>query len=466
MEETALKDLDSRLFKQIENARKALATNPAYAVDVMSSIVKRNPECLEARKILRQAQQHSCSGGTKNLKTIFLKLNRRLLGLGGLAKVKKDPLAAMNEAEKVLNADPQNLSAHKIVGASAEALELFETAAFAFEEMYKINSKDAEVAAKLMSIYIRLGKYEKAIRVGDHASKEHPAHNEIQSLIKKASVDQSIKKGNWEEEGSFHSKLKDEDESQKLEQASRAKTGDAELRLLIENAERKVGEAPENLNLYRELFNNYRKLKEFDKALEWIGKARQLEAGSADVNLDRIETTVKLEKLAQAIALKREALESDPQNEELKQAVKELCDQEQAYRFSNAKEMVQRYPNEYFFRYELGRIYYDMVDIDKAIKELQLAQRSPKVRVNALVLLGKAYMSKRFFDLAAEQFEIAKTEVSGMTEQKKEVLYELGICYEKQGDAEKAIAEYKALYSIDISYRDIAKKIDDFYAQG
>ena len=131
--------------------------------------------------------------------------------MGGLAKVKKDPLAAMNEAEKVLNADPLNLSAHKIVGASAEALELFETAAFAYEEMYTINSKDAEIAAKLMSIYIRLGKYEEAVRVGDHASKEHPAHNEIQSLIKKASVDQSIKKGHWEEEGSFHSKLKDEE---------------------------------------------------------------------------------------------------------------------------------------------------------------------------------------------------------------------------------------------------------------
>ena len=55
MEEVALKDLDPRLQKQIENARKAVDKNPSYAVDIMTNIVARHPECLDARKVLRQA---------------------------------------------------------------------------------------------------------------------------------------------------------------------------------------------------------------------------------------------------------------------------------------------------------------------------------------------------------------------------------------------------------------------------
>ena len=50
MEEVALNELDSRLHKQIENVRKALDKNPSYSVDVMTNIVDRHPQCLEARK--------------------------------------------------------------------------------------------------------------------------------------------------------------------------------------------------------------------------------------------------------------------------------------------------------------------------------------------------------------------------------------------------------------------------------
>ena len=87
------------------------------------------------------------------------------------------------------------------------------------------------------------------------------------------------------------------------------------------------------------------------------------------------------------------------------------------------------------------------------------------MRIDALILLGKAYKVKGFSDLAAEQLNLAKSEISGITEQKKDVLYELGSCYEQQGDMDKAMVEFKALYGADISYRDVSQKIDDFYSQ-
>lgn len=468
MEEVALNDLDPRLQKQIENARKAVDKNPSYAVDILANIVARNPQCLDVRKILRHAQHRASgvSGGkSKGLTKFLTKVTNIPFAMGSEAKVKKDPAKAMETAEQMLNSNPANTAAHKMLGFAAEALGLHQTAVFAFEEARKTDPKDVQNIKALMLAYIETGQSEEAIRLGDAAYREHPADDEIQGLIKKASVEQSINKGRWEENESFREKLKDEEESLKLEQAGRAKTGEAGLRSLIEDAKKAVEETPENINYYRDIAANYRKLQEYDNALEWVGKARKLEAGSADVNLERLEGTLKREKMATAIGEKEAELEAKPDDAKLQGELEALRAEERKFHLDQAESMVHRYPNEFSYRFELGELYLEDGEVDKAIKELQLAQRSPKVRISALILLGKAYKAKGFYDLAADQFISAKAEIPGVNEQKKDVLYELGSSYEQQGDMAKAMVEFKALYGADISYRDVAQKIDDFYSK-
>lgn len=466
MEEIAIKELDSRLHKQIETVRKALDQNPSYSVSVMTNIVGQNPQCLEARKILRKAQQRANSGKSKALQSIFSKVSCKFNGIGNIEKVKKDPTEALSTAEKLLSQNPSNLSAHKAIGIAAETLELHETTAFAYEEIHKLEPDNLENTKALMQAYTRIGKNDEAIRIGDQAYRKNPSDSEIQSLIRQASVEQSIKKGNWEESESFRDNLKDEEKAHELEQAAKAKTGEDDIRLLIEKAQEALKEEPENLNLHKDILNAYRKLKEFDNALEWVKRARKIESGSTDVSLAQLENRLQTEKMQQIITEKENALESNPENINLKNELETLKKEAVNFRLEQAEDFVKRYPNEFSYRYELGELYYNQGKIDEAIKEFQLALRSPKVRINTLILLGKIYKTKKFYDLAAEQFNTVKSEIAGQTEQKKEILYELGNCYELQGDMEKAISEYKALYSIDISYRDVSKKIDEFYAQG
>ncbi|HBM86470.1 MAG TPA: hypothetical protein DD423_06815 [Opitutae bacterium] len=465
MPEVSLTDLDPRLQKQIENACKAVDKNPSYAVDIISNIVSRNPACLDARRLLRQAQDRVHVAKRKGIGSLISKVTSIPFSMGGYAKAKKNPYEALLAAEQMLNANPANIVGHKMIGAAAEALEFFETAAFAYEEIRKIEPNDVKNIKALMSAYIRIGKSEEAIRIGDDAYLEHPADDEIQSLIKQASVEQSIDKGKWEDENSFRDKLKDEEQAQMLEQANRAKTGEAGLRSLIEDAMAAVAEEPENINFYREISSNYQKLGELDHAIEWMRKARQLEVGGVDVNLERIEASLVQEKMAQDIANMEAELEVNPEDEAMQAALEALRHDERIFRLAQAEGLVQRYPNEFGYRYELGELYYMEGETDKAIKELQLAQRSPNMRISSLILLGKAYKWKGFSDLAAEQLNTAKAEIPGISDQKKDVLYELGSCYEEQGDMDKAMVEFKTLYAADISYRDVAQKIDDFYSQ-
>ena len=464
MEEVALKDLDTRLQKQIENARKAVDKNPSYAVDILTNIVARNPACLDARKILRQAQQRSSKGKTKGLGGLLSKVTSIPFSMASNAKIKKDPQKAMESAEQMLSANLENVTALEVLGSASEELELYSTAVFAYEALRKLDPTNFGNIKSLMTVHIKTGNCEEAIRIGDAAYRANPSDEEIQALIKKASVEQTMKKGKWEEDKSFRDKLKDEDESQKLEQAGRAKTGESGLRSLIEEAKRGVAETPDNMNFYREIASNYRKLGDFDSALEWVAKARSLEAGRADVNLERMVGTLKREKMQKAISDVEERLEANPKDLIAKTELEKLRAEERAFRLEQSEDLVQRYPNEFSYRYELGELYFEDEEIDKAIKELQLAQRSPKVRVGALILLGKAYLAKGFHDLASEQLTTAKSEIPGMTDQKKDVLYHLGSAYEQQGDMDKAMVEFKALYGADISYRDVSQKIDDFYS--
>ena len=49
-----------------------------------------------------------------------------------------------------------------------------------------------------------------------------------------------------------------------------------------------------------------------------------------------------------------------------------------------------------------------------------------------------------------------------MDDRKKDAVYQLGCCYESMGKTEEAIEEFKAVYSADISFRDVADKINAF----
>ena len=462
MKEIHINELQPRVVKYIDKAKQLLTKDPNYSVDILHNIVKANPNCFEVRKLLREAQSKTIDSKKSGLISgIFSKLSSRV----NENAIRKSPEKFLDSAEEQIKLNYSNISAHKSLAIASEELGLIETSLLAYESLFNLDQKNLKVGKNLISKLLENNKPEKAISIGDMLLKIFPADDEIQDLIKKASVQQTVDKGKWEEEKSFRDKLKDEDEAQRLEQSSRAQTGEEGLRSLIAESLKKAEDEPENINTLKDLVNYYRKLNEFDSALEWLDKARSLESGKADVNLETLMVTLKREKMAEAINIVQAQLDENPTDKAIVEKLDNLKKEEHDFRLSQSESLVQRYPNEFSYRYELGELYKEAGNIDGAIKELQLALRSPKVRIKALVLLGQSYIEKGFYDLAAEQLLIAKSEIPGITDIKKEVIYDLGRCYESQGDSDKAIIEFKALYGIDISYRDVAKKIDDFYSK-
>ncbi len=468
MPEILISDLDSRLQKQVENARFAIDRgNLDYAIEICSGVLEAQPGCLPVRKLLRAAQMKRAKGKNKFMTKTFGGISAAPFLMSGSSKVKKDPSKALDAAEKALTKDPSNGGAHKLLAQAAKAMELPETVAFAWECIRDHSPENISVLLSLGNAYVEANRGEDAVAVGEQILRLQPGNAEAQELLKTASVSQSLSRGGWEsEDSSYRDKLKDAKEAVALEQASKFVTGEDATKELIEQAIQKSEAEPKNLNHYRTIVDGYQQIKDFDKAIEWLDKARQTEAGAADATLAKQYAELQLKKLEGEIAAKEAELAANPDNPELTAEIASLKESFAKVRLEEMQALVERYPNDYNQRFEFGKMLYEADEMDKAISQFQHALRSPKVRLQALTYLGSCFKTKKQYDLAVEQLTQAKGEISGMSDAKKEITYQLAECYEGMGEREKAIAEYKQIYSADIGYRNVAQKIDEFYAKG
>ena len=445
MKKVALTDLDPRLQKQITAAEQQLKTNPQYAIEILSGILSRNLGCIEVRRTLRKAQK-VVLGTRKGLFDGFT----NALSAGGIAKaVEKDPVAAIADAEAKLAKSPADVNANKTIAAAALKLEFPELAAFAFEELTQSEPKQVQHYVDLSNTWINAGEYDLALAASDAGLKLFPGNGDLQECVRKASVSKTMKKGNWEDKGDFQSKLKDKDEALRLEQAA----------ALAE----KIQAQPDSLDLYRDIVRQFISAGDLDSAIAWLQRGRLTTLGKADSSLERQEIdliTQRYEKVSKGL---RDQLTATPGDAATAAALaandKELTE----YRIQTTGSLVERYPNDYSFRYEYGSLLFGAGRLDDAIQQLQYAQRNPKFRQASILSIGKCFVASGKFDLGVDQLLLAKSEVPVMNDLKKEIIYELGGAYEKMGRTKEAIEEYKAIYMADSGYRDVSKKINDFY---
>ena len=50
-----------------------------------------------------------------------------------------------------------------------------------------------------------------------------------------------------------------------------------------------------------------------------------------------------------------------------------------------------------------------------------------------------------------------------MDAMKKEIVYNLGLVYERMGESDKSLACMKQIYEVDYGYQDVAKRVESSY---
>ncbi len=431
-----------------------------YVIEVTGQVLKHAPGCLPVRRLQRVAVVKQHEGKNK----LMAKAMGSVTMAGFMFASKKDPTKAMESAEKLLLADPNNVAALKSLAEAANSLGLVETAAFAWECIREVQPKDHDTLVHLAEAYIGAKMHKDAVRVADDLLKLRPQDGDALALMRKASVAQTMDKGNWESGASFRSKLKDENQANSLEQASKVVTSIEMTERLIVEAKERVAKEPNNLNHYRAVIDGYRRLNDPASALEYVKKARLLPSASGDATLEKLQSDLAVGVVEAMVKTASERLAAAPGDAFAQEALNAAQSELVKMKLSDAKTYVERYPNDYAARFTLASLLLEAGDHQGAIANFQQAQKSPKVRLAALGGMGRALKARKMFDLAVQQFQTAKGEIPVMDDLKKDIIYQLAECYEGMGRQEDAITEFKLIYSEDIGFRDVADKINAFYS--
>ena len=463
IQEISISDLDPRQIKQLEGADRALSKDINYSLDIYSSILKQSPGCLELRKRLRQQQIKIAKSSAKSISSILGKLTNAPFLFK--SKNSKNPEIAISSAEELIAKNPLNIAAHEMLADACSSLEMKGTVVFAYETIRSIDPKSLPNLKKLANAYLEAGESDLAIQTGNSILEINPSDGDAEDMMKRASVAVAMTQGKWEGSTDFREQLKDKEEAEALEQSAKTVNDAKGLEALIRQAYDKVQAEPDNLNHYRQLCDYYQRYGDLQNAIAWIQQARKLEAGKGDVSLEEKERQLTLEYYDGVIEQWEKALATDPENAASQKGYSDAVQAKKNFQLNQLQSLVQRYPNEYGYRYELGCILFEEGEFDACLPHFQLAQRNAKVRLDAILFLGRAYLNKNFFDLAIEQFKLLKNEIQIMDDRKKDAVYQLGCCYESMGKPEEAIEEFKAVYSADISFRDVADKINAFYSK-
>jgi tetratricopeptide (TPR) repeat protein len=124
---------------------------------------------------------------------------------------------------------------------------------------------------------------------------------------------------------------------------------------------------------------------------------------------------------------------------------------------SEIKESVDE--EDYRSHYDLGMAYLEMDFHKEAIQEFQFAAKSDSYRVKSLEMIGLCFLNQGKPQLAIKQLRKGLELVGRSDRETLGILYNLGLAYEQIGETDKARNCFEEVYVVDVTFRDVAEKI-------
>jgi tetratricopeptide (TPR) repeat protein len=436
-----------------------------YAISLLQGVLKQEPEFLTGRQLLRRTEVTK----SKSAKKSFFNISTAPIAvMKAQREIKKDPKRAVEMLEKILEKEPYNRQANLALKEAAVAAAWPEIGVFALRTLLEENPRDVKVLHELGRLHHELGESDREVEVYNQITEINPLDAEALRLGKDASARASMTTGGWTQAVSYRDLIKDKEMAVSLEQQSR-------MRLTGESLDKQIAETyalqqadPRNIDLARRLGALNEQKDDIAAAIGWYQYAADLTKG-ADAGLIRKVSDLKTKSLEREIAAHEEFLSthgadhewSAKRTEELKVAKRKRAE----ILVEDARKRMARNPTDLQLRFELGEHLVNAGRFREALPELQRARQNPNARLKAMNLLGRCYSDLGMLDLATKQLEEASREISAMDTMKKEIVYNLGLVYERMGESEKSLSCMKQIYEADYGYKDVATRVESSYKQ-
>jgi tetratricopeptide (TPR) repeat protein len=461
----AERDLNPTSRNQVNRAKTAAqAKNYDYAITLLQATLKDEPLFLEGRRFLRavEIQKYKAMGS-------FTRQMASMRMTGGIMKLsatgKKTPQEQLIQAEEILTQDPYQLKANTMIGEAGLALGYPEFKCFAFETLSEGKPNDKTILNSLAEAYMEAKDAAKAEKTYERILELDPRDGDALSGLKNASAANASKVGKWDTATDYREILKSKTEAEQLEQEGKVvKSADAIEEQIGVNFQRHQAE-PTNPVHSKAIAQLFLQKNDYGSAVQWYEHAFEA-GGRIDSSLEKTIGDLRLKKVEQELQELHAILAGQTEPEAQAQTQASIDEKEKELnevRLFQAEARVRAQPNEGEFRFDLGEALYKIGQYKRATEELQQSLKQPSVRYQALNLMGMAFMKRGMLDFAVNRLSLAESELPVMDEIKKDISYNLGLAYEVNKQTDKALDQWKKIYEVDMTYRDVAARVEASY---
>jgi len=435
--------------------------NYDYAVDLFTQVLEREPSFYEGRKALRVAQAKKAGGGSGFFKKAWSSASSSPLVAKGQIALRRNPAEALHIGEQILNSDPTSSAGHRLVAEAAIAMDMPRTAVMSLDMLFKNSPKDKHIAIQYANMLAETGEARRAERILMELAEATPSDAELHQALKDLSARKTLNEGGYGAleggQGSYRDILRNEKEAVSLEQANRVQKTEDQAQNLISEYEARLKTEPNNVRLLRNIAELYTQKKKFDLALQYYEKIKASEAGASDATIDAAIAQTKTRQFEHQIE------QLDATAPDYPDKVAQINAEKQSFRIAECQKRVDKNPTDLATRYEMGVLYFQAGKIAEAMGEFQKSKNNPNKKVASMNYLAQCFAKRKMYPLAATTLQDAIKEKQVFDEEKKDLVYNLGIVYEAMEKEKESIEQFEQIYAIDIGYKDVAARVDKFY---
>jgi hypothetical protein len=393
----------------------------------------------------------------------------------------KHPIDKMMHAEKMWAKEPANLP-HMVafMERAAEAnqkvpeVDLSEVVYWVAMKVVESNARadkpKQEVYVKARDVLSGIRMFGEASQAGRLALQLGDDNGQLLRRVKELEAEATIEKGRLDEKGVSAIQTQRDSDAQSIRNLQ-DQTGltDEQADHLIGGLREQWEKEPEDSDMLLKLVRALAQREKDKYENEAVDLLQKEYKRSDEYRFHVMAGDLRMKQYRRKITELRKMLKQDPDDDELKQQIHDLSDQQLKFELKEYEDRVNKYPTQLDLKYHLGRRKVIANDLDEAIGLFQEAHADPKLRSQCGLLLGQCYLKKEWNDEAIDTLKIA-LESHALVDDGvgKELRYLLLEGLERQARKHKNIEMAREAQKVaskllqsDINYRDIRQRVDN-----
>ena len=424
-----------------------------YALSMYLDGLAKDPDEVEAHKKLRDAAFRRKAAGGK--------------AMGFMEKMKlrsgKDAKDAMLVAERLLAHEPGGIEHMMGVFRNALKAGYFDTVLWMGVIALRANKDgpdDANVYVELKDGFKGIREYRLAVEACQEYCRVRPTDMDMQTELKNLGALETMDKGKYGTARSFRDSVRNMDKQQALMERERGVVTVDLAAKLINDAREQYERDPNEAGKLMRLVEALVKTENADHENEAIAL---LDAAHQRTGAFRFRQNVGRIKMRQLDRMERglrDAAKANPTDAAARQEHERFAKDKLQEELREFELWVENYPTDNTYRFELGKRMFALGRWDDAIPVFQQARNDPKLRVDAAVYLGRAFLESGFADEAVDTLKAAIDEYQIKGDPRSlEMNYWYGRALEQKGDIPAAVKSYSQVAQWSFTYRDVQQRI-------